>query len=75
VIGNSAEKRGSGLSVPVFVLTMIKRGQSFDSKAPLSFVDIFNTLKDNDFRILEGVDSKEVSNFVKWIAFSETLTE
>jgi hypothetical protein len=38
-------------------------------------MDIFKILKDNDFRILDGVDSKEVSNFVSWIEFSEVLTE
>jgi hypothetical protein len=75
VIGDSAEERGYSLSVPIFVLNIIERGQSLDSNAKLSFIDIFETLKDNDFRILEGVDSKEVSNFVSWIEFSEALTE
>jgi serine/threonine protein kinase len=75
IIGDSAEKRGYGLSVPAFVLKMIERGQSLDSQVKLSFVDIFEILKDNDFEILEGVDSKEVSNFVRWIEFSEALTE
>jgi hypothetical protein len=54
---------------------MIERAQSSDSNAKLSFVDIFEVLKDNDFGILEGGDSKEVSNFVRWIEFSEALTE
>jgi hypothetical protein len=75
VIGDSAQESESSLSVPVFVWNLIERGQSLDSNATLSFADIFETLKDNDFRILEGVDSKEVSNFVSWIEFSETLTE
>jgi hypothetical protein len=75
VIDDSAEDSESNLSVPAFVLKIIERGQSLDSKATLSFVDIFNTLKDNDFRILEGVDSKEVSKFVNWIEFSESLRE
>jgi serine/threonine protein kinase len=75
VIGDSAEETGSSQSVPGFVLEMVERGQSLDSNATLSFVDIFETLKVNDFRILEGVDSTEVSNFVKWIEFSEGLTE
>jgi serine/threonine protein kinase len=75
VIGDSAEEGGCSLSVPEFVLNIIKRGQSLDSNAKLSFVGIFETLKDNDFRILEGVDSKEVWNFVSWIEFSEGLTE
>jgi serine/threonine protein kinase len=75
VIADSTRERGGSLRVPAFVLKMIERGQSFDCNAKLSFVDIFETLKDNDFRILAGVDSKEVSNFVSWIEFSETLTE
>jgi hypothetical protein len=75
VIGDSAEEIGCSPSLPPFVLNIIERGQSLDSHAKLSFVDIFETLKGNDFRILEGVDSKEVSNFVSWIEFSEALTE
>jgi hypothetical protein len=75
VIGDSAEDRGCSQSVPGFILNMIERGQSLDSNATLSFVDIFEALKGNDFRILEGVDSKEVSKFVRWIEFSEALTE
>jgi serine/threonine protein kinase len=75
VIGDSAEERGRNVSVPKFVLEMIERGQCSDPNAKLSFVDIFEILKDNDFGILEGVDSKAVSNFVSWIEFTEALTE
>jgi serine/threonine protein kinase len=75
LIGDSTGERGCSLSVPAFVLKMIERGQSLDANAKLSFMDIFKTLKDNEFRMLEGVDLKEVSNFVSWIEFSETLTE
>jgi hypothetical protein len=75
VIGDSAEESGSSQSVPTFALEMIDRGQSLDSNAKRSVVNIFGTLKDNDFRIVEGVDSKEVSNFVRWIEFSQTLME
>jgi serine/threonine protein kinase len=75
VNGDSVEESGCGLSIPGFVLQMIERGQSLDCNATLSFVDIFKTLKDNHFRILEEVDSKAVSNFVNWIEFSEALLE
>jgi serine/threonine protein kinase len=75
VIGDSAEESGSSFSVPEIVLKMIERGQSSDSNAKLSFVEIFETLKDNNFQILEGADWKEVSTFVRWIEFSEALTE
>jgi hypothetical protein len=75
VIGDSAEDSGNRLSVPTFVLNMIEEGHSLDSQSRLSFVDIFDTLKNNDFGLLEGVDSKEVWNFVRWIEFTEALTE
>jgi serine/threonine protein kinase len=74
VTGDSAEERGSSLSVPGFVFEMIEKGQSSDPKVTLLFVDIFETLKVIGFRILEGVDSIKVSNFAKWIEFSEALT-
>jgi serine/threonine protein kinase len=74
LIDDSAEKPGCSLSIPAFVLNIIERGQSLDSEAKLSFADIFETLKGEKFRILEGVDSNEVSNFVSWIEFSEALT-
>jgi serine/threonine protein kinase len=74
VIDDSAEERGCSRSVPGFVMKMIERAHSSDSNAKLSFVDIFEALKNTGFRILEGVDSTEVSNFVSWIEFSERLT-
>jgi hypothetical protein len=75
VHGDSAKENGSSLSLPGFVVEIIERGQSLDSNAKLSFVDIFEILKVNDFGILEGVDSKEVSSFVSLIELSERLTE
>jgi hypothetical protein len=75
VIDDSAKESECSQSVPAFVLEMIERGQSLDPNAMLSFVDIFEIMKVNDFRILEGVDSTEVSNFVSWIEFSEALTQ
>jgi serine/threonine protein kinase len=75
VIGCSSEESRTSQSIPTFVLKMIEQGQSSDSKATVSFVEIFETLKDEEFKILEGVDSKEVTNFVSWIELSEKLTE
>jgi serine/threonine protein kinase len=75
VIGDSGEESGNSQSIPTFVLKMIEEGQSEDSKVKMSFVDIFETLKAKDFRILKGVDSNEVSNFVSSIELSERLTE
>jgi hypothetical protein len=75
VTGDSAMESGCSLSVPTFVSKIIEQGQSLDSNAKLSFADIFETLKNNDFRILEGVDPKEVLNFVSGTEFTEALTE
>jgi serine/threonine protein kinase len=75
VIGGSSKESRTSQFIPAFVLKMIKRGQSSDSKAIVSFVEIFETLKSEKFRILEGVDPNEVSNFASWIESSETLTE
>jgi hypothetical protein len=75
VIGGSSEESRTSQSDPAFVLKMIEQGQSSDSKAIVSFVQIFETLKGAKFKILEGVDSEEVSKFVSWIELSERLTE
>jgi serine/threonine protein kinase len=75
VMGGSSEEGGCSQSVPAFILKIIEQKQSEDSKAMMSFVDIFEILQGERFRIMAGVDSKEVSNFVSWIEFSERLTE
>jgi serine/threonine protein kinase len=75
VIDGSSEENRISQSVPAFVLKTIEQGQSSDSNATVSFVEIFETLKSEKFKILEGVDSKEVFNFVSWIELSERLTE
>jgi serine/threonine protein kinase len=75
VIGGSSEENRSSQSIPIFVLKMIEQGQSSDSEATGSFVEIFKTLEGEEFKILDGVDSNEVSNFVSWIESSEALTE
>jgi serine/threonine protein kinase len=75
VIGDSSEESRTSQSCPAFVLKMIEQGQSSDSPAIVSFVEILETLRNEQFRILEGVDSNEVSNFVSWIKLSERFTE
>jgi hypothetical protein len=75
VIGGSSKESRSSQSIPAFVLQMIEQGESSDAMAIVSFVDIFKTLKCEHFKILDEVDSKEVSNFVSWIELSERLTE
>jgi hypothetical protein len=67
------ERRGA--YVPSFISGIIERGQLADSRSTESFADIMRTLKERDFKIMEGVDSQEVSSFVSWIEWSETLIE
>jgi hypothetical protein len=75
VVGASAEQ-GCGCSgIPAFVFEIIENGESADLKAVKSLSDILKILKLHNFKIIEGVDVEEVSNFVKWIEMSEMLIE
>jgi hypothetical protein len=62
-------------SVPRFVLEIIEAGQSRKSHFQLSFIEIIDRLKTNDFQILTGVDGEEVSRFVRWVESSEETGE
>jgi hypothetical protein len=55
--------------VPSFVSEMIEGGlqRRARPRRELSFIAIIETLKENDFRIVSGVDSDEVSAFVSGI--------
>jgi hypothetical protein len=64
-----------GPIVPSFAPEIIEKGQSADPKKVESFSDIFKLLKTNHFKILEDVDIREVSDFVRWIEWSERLTQ
>jgi hypothetical protein len=75
VIGASAGQGGFGPSVPSFVSWIIEKGQSRDLTTMNSFLDIFEILKRNQFRILEGVNIEEICNFVSWVEWSERLIE
>jgi hypothetical protein len=75
VIGTSCEHGCSDSTMPLFVRKMIERGESSDSKAIGSFSDILTILKKDNFKIMDGVDTEEVSHFVKWIEWSERLIE
>jgi hypothetical protein len=75
VVGRSSDQCELNRRFPSFVLEPIEEGQSADSKPVKSFADIFETLKQNDFKIVEGVDVMEVSTFVKWIESCEELIE
>jgi hypothetical protein len=50
-----------------FVSGIIESGLSAMSGRDYSFNTILKTLKQNDFRIEDGVDSAEVSAFVSWV--------
>jgi serine/threonine protein kinase len=50
--------------VPAFVSEIIEGGLRESSEEELSFIAIFEILKKNDFRIVAGVDSDEVSAFI-----------
>jgi hypothetical protein len=56
--------------VPAFVSEMIERGLRPVTGGELSFIAIFETLKANDFQIMAGVDSDEVSAFVSCVESS-----
>jgi serine/threonine protein kinase len=75
VFGASCQRGGHAGEIPSFVSEIIKRGQCTNLKAVASCKTILNILKQNDFKIIEGVDSCEVSKFVSFIELSETLTE
>jgi hypothetical protein len=51
--------------VPPFVSEMIEGGLRPMAGEELSFIEIFETLKDHGFGIVAGVDSEEVSAFVR----------
>jgi serine/threonine protein kinase len=57
--------------IPAFVSTIIESGLSSLSGSSCSFNDILNILKQNGFRIEDGVDSAEVSTFVSWVESAE----
>jgi hypothetical protein len=66
---------GGSPGAPSVISRIIARGHSAGSKGAESFTDIFKFLRQNDFMIVEGVDSDEVSDFVKLIEWSEALIE
>jgi serine/threonine protein kinase len=75
VIGSSTMDIGGRGRVPSYVWNLIESELSPDMSSNVSFNVFFETLKQHKFKILEGVDSHEVSQFVAWIEWSEQLTE
>jgi serine/threonine protein kinase len=63
------------LEVPMFVWEIIKKELSSNSESGKSFGDIFNILKENEFQIIRGVDSAEISTFVNQVELAEQSVE
>jgi hypothetical protein len=61
--------------VPEFVSEIIEEGLRPSTGRELSFIAIIETLKKNDFRIVSGVDSEEVSAFVGGVESAEQSGE
>jgi serine/threonine protein kinase len=57
--------------IPSFVSEIINEGFSRVSTKQLSFIDIFERLRANDFEIVSDVDSDDVSGFVGWVESGE----
>jgi serine/threonine protein kinase len=70
-MGGSTVKGVSHPDVPGFVVEIIERGLSGDSRNANSFVEIFEILKQNRFEIVADVDCDEVFKFVSWVELSE----
>jgi hypothetical protein len=58
-------------AIPDFVSKIIESGLSLTSRRSCSFNTILDILKQNDFKIEDGVDSAEVSAFVSWVESAE----
>jgi hypothetical protein len=63
------------LDVPEFISEIIREELSPNSGSKKSFLDIFNILKRNEFRIFNGVNSDEVSEFVNRVELAEQSVE
>jgi serine/threonine protein kinase len=69
---NACERAEIPVFVPTFVSVLIQSGLSANPRERPSFNDISEVMKENCFRIADGVDSDEVSAFVSLIESSET---
>jgi serine/threonine protein kinase len=72
VFGRSSKSETSiPPNIPEFASTIITTGLWFKSKIQHSFCNIFDISKQNNFQIMEGVDSAEVLAFVNLIESAE----
>jgi serine/threonine protein kinase len=68
VVGRPATDEASvPTNIPAFVSQIIESELHPTSGTRYPFDALFVTLKQNDFRIEDGVDSEEVSAFVRWV--------
>jgi hypothetical protein len=75
VVGTAAEQGCGNSGIPSFVLDMIEGGECPNWNTITSFSGALSTLKEHNFKIMEGVDAEEVSRFVRWVESSERFTE
>jgi hypothetical protein len=69
---NACERVAIPGFVPTFVSVLIESGLSANPQERPSFDDISEALKENYFRVADGVDADEVSAFVSLVESSET---
>jgi hypothetical protein len=70
-MGDSGVKGASRPDIPGFVVEIIEKELSSDSRNANLFVEIFEILKENRFEIVAGVDCDEVLKFASWLESSE----
>jgi hypothetical protein len=75
VCGASCDGSGHAGEIPLFILEIIERRDDTDMKAIDPFTTILTIMKQNNLKIVAGVDLGEVSKFVDLIQLSETSPE
>jgi hypothetical protein len=63
---NSEEKNERDSDIPTFVSEIIEKGLFADSRTSESMGNIFITLQQNGFKVVNGVDSDEVFDLINW---------
>jgi hypothetical protein len=74
-VGASDVQSECDSNVPTFVSRIIETGLFPGTRTKESMVNIFNTLRDNRFKVVSGVDYDEVIAFINWVESSEREIE
>jgi serine/threonine protein kinase len=74
-VGASNGQSEGDSDIPTFVSEIIQRGLFTDSRTGESMGKIFNTLQQNEFKVMNGVNSDEVFTFVNSVESSEREME